>query len=286
MTWDLELIVEVKSENILDVWILAKLAELNNLAVSNLDNYKVLEPTRAMREFIGDLSTWYLRRSRERIKEGEVEAKKTLYFVLKNFVKIMAPFAPFSAEDIWLKLRNETDAESVHLASWPELKKLENKEVLDSMQSVRDYVAVGHMGRQKLKFPVRQPLASFFVPIIPFQDYIEILKDELNVKEIKTSVKQGEIDIYFDETITPELKQEGDYRELVRGIQDMRKAMGLVPSDVVQLLVFTNVAGEELINKFKTELLKVVGASSVEFADNDGTEIKVDELVFKVKLNK
>lgn len=277
---------EVKSENILDIWILARLAELNDLAIKNLDTYKVLEPTRAIREFMGDLSTWYLRRSRERIKEGEVEAKKTLYFVLKNFVKIMAPFAPFAAEDIWLKLRNEADEESVHLAKWPELNNLENKEVLNSMQSVRDYVAVGHMSRQKLKFPVRQPLATFFVPVVPSQDYVDIMMDELNVKEIKTGVKEGEVEIYFDENITPELKQEGDYRELVRGIQDMRKAMGLVPSDMVSLSVNTSKEGEDLVEKFKEELMKVVGANSVVFGENDGTEIKVDELTFKVKLEK
>ena len=106
----------------MDLWIFARLDELIKLTTENLDNYKLLEGVRSMREFIGDLSTWYLRRSRERIKEGEVEAKQTLYFVLKSLAKIMAPFAPLSAEDIWLKLRNITEEESVHLERWPEKK--------------------------------------------------------------------------------------------------------------------------------------------------------------------
>src|SRR3989338_4919766 len=112
-----------KSKNILDVWLLEKLDELIEFSTKNLDSYKLLEPTRALRDFIGDLSTWYLRRSRERIKEGEKDAKRTLYYVLKTLAKLMAPFAPFTAEDIWIKLRNENDRESVHLTEWPKKSK-------------------------------------------------------------------------------------------------------------------------------------------------------------------
>jgi isoleucyl-tRNA synthetase len=113
-----------KSPNILDQWILTRLNELIKLSTENLDNYKLLEPVRAVRDFVGDLSTWYLRRSRDRIKneaanpeleQTQYGARATLYFVLKTLAKIMAPFAPFAAEDIWLKLRNEKDEESVHL---------------------------------------------------------------------------------------------------------------------------------------------------------------------------
>ena len=119
-----------KSKNVLDAWILARLDELIKLSTENLDNYRLLEPTRALRDFIGDLSTWYLRRSRERIKDesskpasaqGLGEARATLYFVLKTLAKIIAPFAPFAAEDIWLRLKNDPrnggarkDAEKVH----------------------------------------------------------------------------------------------------------------------------------------------------------------------------
>ena len=113
-------------------------------------------------EFIGDLSTWYLRRSRERIKEGEVEAKQTLYFVLKSLAKIMAPFAPLSAEDIWLKLRNITEEESVHFERWPEKKfspfSFGKQKVLDRMETVRDIVTFGLEARQKAGIKVRQPL--------------------------------------------------------------------------------------------------------------------------------
>ena len=129
-----------KSKNILDTWILLRLDELIELSTKNLDNYKLLEPTRAIRDFINDLSTWYLRRSRERIKNGDRDARQTLYFVLKNLAKIMAPFAPFTAEDIWLRLKNDEDVESVHLVEWPTFAKATagTAKVIEEMCKVRE----------------------------------------------------------------------------------------------------------------------------------------------------
>jgi isoleucyl-tRNA synthetase len=71
-----------------------------------MDAYEMALAIAPLDKFIDDLSTWYLRRSRDRIKDGDKDAKQTMYFVLKNLVKIMAPFAPFCAENEWLKLRN------------------------------------------------------------------------------------------------------------------------------------------------------------------------------------
>jgi len=272
------------SANVLDQWILSRLNQVIEEMTKWMNAYEMALAIAPLDKFIDDLSTWYLRRSRDRIKEGDKDAKQTMYFVLKNLVKVMAPFAPFCAESEWLKLRKENDSESVHLVEWPEM----SKTVFDTtlMQKTRDLVSLGLKERQLNNIPVRQPLSKLEVKELNLQaEYIILIKDELNVKNVSEN-KNIETEVLLDKTITSDLKQEGDYRELVRGIQDMRKAMGLVPSDVVQLLVSTNAVGEELVNKFKTELLKVVGASSVEFGDNDGTEIKVDELVFKVKMNK
>jgi len=288
-------------KNILDVWIVSRLSELVTLTTEHMDVYKVLEPTRAMRDFMSDLSTWYLRRSRDRIKDGDKDAKKTMYFVLKNLVKVMAPFAPFAAEDIWLKLRKENDAESVHLAEWPSAGAVDS-DILSGMMYVRAFVSNALMQRTQAGREVKQPLKYLNIPLssftikhssspIPYwSELSEILADEINVKEIILDNK-GDADkpgIYLNTEITLELKQEGDYRKLVRAVQDLRKEMGLVPSDVVGMTVASSKEGEEIINKFKHEfkLLKVVGASSVAFAENDGKEIKVDELVFKVKLTK
>ncbi|MFA5999766.1 MAG: class I tRNA ligase family protein [Candidatus Paceibacterota bacterium] len=282
-----------KSKNILDIWILEKLNELIILMTENLNNYKLLEPARALRDFMGDLSTWYLRRSRERIKDGDVEAKQTLYYVLKTLAKLLAPFAPFTAEDVWQKLRSEEDEESVHLAEWPKksfkfLPFLTPK-VLDKMETVRTIVTLGLEARQKAGIKVRQPLNQLDIVAekLPPQ-YIEIIKDELNIKNINyiLKIKLGITKVNLDTHITENLKQEGTYRELVRALQDMRKNMGLTPSDVVHLSIETNDWGKGLVQEFEVDLKKVVLVSGIEFKDNDGIELNIDSLVFKVKIAK
>jgi isoleucyl-tRNA synthetase len=297
---ELEKISQIKSKNILDQWILARLNELIKLSTENIEDYKLLEPTRAIRDFIGDLSTWYLRRSRERIKEGDKEAKQTLYFVLKTFTKIMAPFAPFSAEDIWLKLKNDprhggasNDAKSVHLEKWPKTQKsifevFTKKEVkiLENMEVVRKIVTLGLEARQKAGIKVRQPLNQLKIRNYKLGiEYTELIKDELNVKElVEDENLEGEV--LLDTEITEELKAECDCRELSRAVQDMRKKLGLTPSDVISLVLKTDDAGKKLVQKFETDMKKTVLASEIEFKDNDGEEVKIDDLVFKVKIKK
>jgi len=103
--------------------------------------------------------------------------------------------------------------------------------------------------------------------------------------------------VELDIQITPELKEEGDYRELARALQDMRKKMGLTPSDVITLLIETDDAGKKLIQKFENDLKKTVLVSKIEFKNTDGEparphdegaggEVKIDELVFKIKIEK
>jgi isoleucyl-tRNA synthetase len=290
------------SANILDQWILTRLNELIKLSTENLDNYKLLEPTRAIRDFIGDLSTWYLRRSRDRIKEGDKEAKETLYFVLKTLVKVMAPLAPLAAEDIWLKLRNENDLESVHLTKWPEAEKI-NTEIIEDMKKVREVVTLGLEARQKAGLKVRQALNKLRIKNYELEiKYTELIKEELNVKEIVLD-KNIETEVLLDVEITEDLKQEGDYRELVRALQDMRKKMGLTPSDVVSVIFETSEDGKKLIQKFEADMKKTVLVSKMEFKENDGEaksneigspdasteafrEVKIDGLVFHVKIMK
>ncbi len=279
------------SQNILDLWILARLDELTGLMTRNLDGYKLLEPVRAMRDFVGDLSTWYVRRSRDRIKDGDKDAKQTLYFVLKNVSKLLAPFAPFSADDIWLKLRVDADVESVHLADWPKPKfKLfwfMKSKVLENMDTVRSIVTLGLDARQKAGIKVRQPLSSLEIisEKIPEQ-CVEIIKDELNVKKVSyvLRIKLGIHKVTLNTEITEELEEEGSYRELVRSLQGMRKSLGLTPNDAIKLTVETNGVGKKIIQKFEADLKKTVLVSHIEFANNDGEEIQVGDLDFKVKI--
>jgi len=279
--------------NVLDQWILARLDELVSEVTDGMEKYDISLATRPVESFIEDLSTWYLRRSRDRIKYGDEDAKKTLYYVLKTLAKIMAPFAPFTAEDIWLKLKNENDEESVHLAEWPK-KKLRIFwfrvfKTPEDMEVVRSIVTLGLEARQKAGIKVRQPLKQLEIVARKLSDqHLKIIKDELNIKNINyiLKIKIGIQKVNLNTEITPELKQEGDYRELVRAIQDMRKKMGLTPSDVISLAVETNDAGKKLVQKFETDLLKTILASKIEFKQNDGESLKIDELVFKIKIEK
>lgn len=283
-----------KSDNVLDSWILARLDGLTDLITENMDNYKLLEPVRSIRDFIGDLSTWYLRRSRDRIKEGDREAKATLYYVLRTLAKLLAPFAPLSAEDIWMKLKNNDDVISVHLESWPEVKygilsfgkHPDHSRIISDMERAREIVTMGLEARQKTGIKVRQPLNQLRVKNYELGiEYTDLIKQELNVKEvISDSSIEGEV--WLDIRIDEELQAEGDYRELVRALQDMRKKIGLTPSDVVMLSVEANDAGKELIQKFGEDLKKTVLVSQVDFEENDGEIIKISDLQFKIEIEK
>ena len=277
-----------QSADILDQWILSRLNQIIQASTSGMQAYDMTEASRPMEVFVEDLSTWYLRRSRERIKDGDKDAKRTLYFVLKTIAKIMAPFTPFTAEDIWLKLKNDRNEESVHLAEWPKAGKIDSL-ILKNMQELRKLVSVWLEVRQKAGEKVRQPMEieRFQVPEGMGTDYIQIFKDELNVKikSLDYSMKMGTgiYNIGFN-PVTPELKQEGNYRELVRALQEMRKKMGLTPSDVVNISFETDNIGKKLIQKFENDMKKTVLVSKIEFKNNDGEEIKIDDLVFKIKI--
>jgi isoleucyl-tRNA synthetase len=282
-----------KSEDVLDQWIIAKFEELRDLCTEKLDHYKLFEPTRAIRDFIGDLSTWYLRRSRERIKKGDKKAKQILYFVLKNLAKIMAPFVPFSAEDIWQKLKGEKDKESVHLSPWPIAKKKmfsffnkKDSKILEEMEETRKIVTLGLQARQKVGIPVRQPLSKLEVKSLKLKgEYLELVKDEINVREILEN-KNIEGEVALDLEITLELKEEGQCREFIRAVQDIRKKEGLTPNDTISLLLEVDNEGKKLIQKFENEIKEVILASQIEFKENNGEEIKIGELFFKVFIKK
>lgn len=288
----LESSVHNPSTNLLDMWILARLDQLITESTKHMEAYDMSLATRPFEKFIDDLSTWYLRRSRERLKDGDVEAKQTLYFVMKSLAKLLAPFTPFIAEDVWQRLKHENDVESVHLAVWPKVqkrwsllslfKKDNSSKLINEMEEARSIVNVGLKERQKSGIPVRQPLALFTAPVSSLSsDYVDIIKDELNVKDLGFS---GEFSL--DTNITPELRKEGQYRELLRAVQDMRKTANLIPSDMITLCVETGEEGKELALFFQEDFRKVAGIKEIKFGNNNGTEIKIDQLIFKINIEK
>ncbi len=261
-----------KSPHILDKWILSRLSEVIEKTTKGLKRYELDVASRPFLDFVDDLSVWYLRRSRERFK-GENKKDKhnatiTTRFVLKEFAKALAPFMPFIAEDIYSRVKEGGDKESVHLEGWPKVHKV-NKGIISQMIATRKIVSLALEARADAGIKVRQPLCSLFVKETTLKgkdECLSLIKDEVNVKEIvfqETLGKEVELDI----EITPELKEEGTIRDFMRVLQDDRKKKGLTPKDIISLKVSSSEKG--FILKWEDEIKRVVGISSIDFQNSD-----------------
>jgi isoleucyl-tRNA synthetase len=211
----------LKSQNILDKWLISRLNQLLKEVTDLLEKYDAYQATQKIENFVSDLSQWYVRRSRART---EKEFYQTLYEVLVVLCKILAPFTPFLAEEIFINL---TGKESVHLEDWPKFEEgLIDFKLEEQMNLVRRICEMGHALRKEAKIKVRQPLQKLRIENVECRiekDLSQLIKDELNIKEVEFKEGKGELKVELDTKITPELKAEGEARELVRQIQELRK---------------------------------------------------------------
>ena len=275
------------SDNVLDRWILARLNQLTSESTEGFKNYELDRATRPITEFIDDLSVWYLRRSRDRLK-GEDEADKklalaTLRYVLKTLAQVMAPSMPFYADYLWSRVKEESDEESVHLSSWPEFL-APDPVVLGEMSLVREFVTAALEARTKAGIKVRQPLSKLTLNIEMEPEYASIICDEVNVKEVAFANDASERVVLSTE-LTPELKMEGDARDFIRAVQDLRKTRGLEPSDRITLTVQTSDSGEAVLRAFESEIKRVTGADAIVFDDANGEEVKAGDHSLTVQIN-
>ncbi len=223
-----------KTNSLLDQWIISRLHNLIGKVTKNLDRYNARVASLAIEKFfIDDLSLWYIRRSRRRFqkpknKKEKREAAETLYYLLLNLIKLIAPIMPFLAEEIYQNLKIKNGPESVHLFDWPKAnKKLINRELEEKIKKTREIVALALAERANAKIRVRQPLKELRIKNYELRkelELLELIKEEVNVKKI-TFGKSFKLDT----KITPELKEEGIVREVIRQIQEIRKEMGLRP---------------------------------------------------------
>jgi len=256
--------------HVLDQWITSRLNLLVKSVTEKMDSYD-LNAVREIPAFINDLSTWYIRRSRVRFREGNkderTKALKTLRRTLFHLSRIMAPFLPFLAEHIYQELDGKQ--ESVHLQDWPLFDNdLINEKLLSEMQTVRKICELGHNLRAQTKIKVRQPLSKLNVLGVKVSgSLIELIKDELNIKEVEfvqnlpkrdnwQEVKEGDVKVYLNTEITPVLKEEGDCRELVRVINALRKKSKLTKDDLVILYCSKTEESLEKMIQNKKEFLK------------------------------
>lgn len=281
-----------KSNNVLDKWILIRLKELHTEVTESLEKYDTIKAGRPVKGFVDDLSTWYLRRSRDRFKSENVEEIKmvsqTIHFVLLELSKLIAPFMPFLAEDIFQRLKTKENKESVHLEDWPELKEIKNeKEILENMAETRKIVSLALEKRMAAGIKVRQPLNELRIKNYELrgkEEYLELIKDEVNVKNISFDNKL-EDEVQLDIKITEELQKEGNIRDLIRAIQELRKEKKLMPIDEINLLVETDEKGKEFINSVLAEIKKPTNISEIKFENNNGQELKIGDFVFKISLS-
>ena len=270
--------------NPLDIWLVSRVHQVRNQITEGMEAYNIPAALSSVLEFIDDISNWFVRRSRRRFWKSEddqdkLEAYSTLYYVLIYLAKIMAPFTPFLAEELYQKMTgagvvNSEIPESVHLLDWPEAGVIDEA-VLTQMAKTREIITAGLAERMKkteteAQIKVRQPLAKLVYAGEKLDDFYEqIIMEEVNVK----SVEHGEA-LVLDKTLTPELLEEGKIRELIRFVQAARKKAGLNVDDRIRLMVsmevpetyremlMNEVLAEELVNEGNfayDEIVKVQG---------------------------
>lgn len=277
---------KVAVKNILDKWILSRLNSLNSEVIKEMKAYELTRAARLFDGFIDDLSNWYIRRSRERFqrpqnqKEKE-QAAQTLYFVLLNLAKLMAPFTPFISEEIYQQLKNKKDRESVHLCDYPKpSKKAIDKKLEEKMGQAREIVAQALAERAAKGIKVRQPLAFLTVKERLNQEFLDLIAQEVNVKKVKV----GRV-FKLDTEITEELKREGAKRELERYHAALRKEMGLMPADKTFAVSSSDVSliSSDTPEDWRTEKIEKFDLKQ----KYDGTkEIKTDLGIIKIGIKK
>ncbi|MDP2632373.1 MAG: isoleucine--tRNA ligase [Candidatus Curtissbacteria bacterium] len=203
-----------KPINILDRWLISRFNSLNKNVTQYLSKYNSSSASASIEDFIiNDLSTWYIRRSRDRVEE----ALPTLYETLVNLSKIISPFMPFISEEMYTNLTGE---ESVNLSDFPiPDQKLIDEYLEREMLRLSQIVEKGHSLRKESQIKVRQPLPRLEYAGDELSGELEqVLAQELNVKEVKKGKSTK-----LDTTITPQLKAEGEARDIIRQIQQARK---------------------------------------------------------------
>ena len=249
------------SENVMDKWILSKLNTLIKTVEEKLDNYDITAAALAIEVFTDELSNWYVRRNRERywqkdMNDDKIGAFATLYEVLVKLCKIAAPFVPFMTEEIYQNLvisLDENAPESIHLCIWPKYEEcLINKELEKEMDLAYSLVKLGRSARNSANIKNRQPLAKMLISTKELPEYYsDIVKEELNVKEVELGADLSE---YVNYEIMPNLPVLGKlYGKLIPQIR------------------------KEIASKNQAELAKKVRSGASEIIVIDGTEIELNE---------
>jgi isoleucyl-tRNA synthetase len=249
----------------LDRWILSELNQLTADVCAALDNYNPTDAGRKIEGFVDGLSNWYVRRSRRRFWKSENDADKlsaynTLYTCLVTLAKLMAPFTPFLAEELYRNLVGAAfpeAPESVHLADFPSPDEMKiDKQLADDNRLAMKVCSMGRAARSKAGIKVRQPLETLYIGVSSdwekraMERLEPLVLEELNVKELLyesmenvagldmsgyAAVSEGNSSVAISTHITIELEAEGFAREIVHRVQTMRRSAGYDIADHIIL---------------------------------------------------
>ena len=244
---------------VMDKWLLSRLNSTVQAVDDNLAAYKIPETARALQEFVDEMSNWYVRRCRDRfwakgMEQDKINAYMTLYTALVTIAKAAAPMIPFMTEDIYRNLVCSLDAsapESVHLCDFPEVQKEHiDKKLEADMEVVLEAVVLGRACRNTANIKNRQPIGKMFVKADAAlsQFYLDIIKDELNVKEAELTEDVSALTTY---SFKPQLRTVGPkYGKHLNAIKtaltelDGNKAMDELKATGELKL---DIAGEEIV---------------------------------------
>ena len=222
-------VLEYDKLSVMDKWLLSRLNTVVGQVDNDLDKYRITEAAKALQDFVDEMSNWYVRRSRERfwakgMEQDKVNAYMTLYTALVTICKAAAPMVPFMTEEIYQNMVRSVDStapESIHLCSFPVAEeKYIDRKLEESMEDVLEAVAMGRACRNDAAIKNRQPVSRMFIKadFTLDQFYTDIIKEELNVKEVVFTEDVREFTSY---TFKPQLRTVGPkYGKQLGGIRE------------------------------------------------------------------
>ena len=238
--------LEYDKLSVMDKWLLSKLNTMVKTADDSLGAYKIPEATKALADFVDDMSNWYVRRCRERywakdMPQDKINAYMTLYTALVTLCKTAAPMIPFMTEDIYQNLVRSVDKDapmSIHLCDFPVVnEKFVDAELEASMDEVLKVVVFGRAARNTANIKSRQPIGKMFIKAAKTLDdyFVEIIEDELNIKQVEFRDDLSEFTSYSFKpqlrTVGPKYgKQLGGIREYLASV-DGNAAMAQLKSE-------------------------------------------------------
>lgn len=292
-----------------DRWILSRLNNLVSSSTKDSESFYAYKALQDIMDFVtNDFSRWYIKLIRDRTSTGYSGKDKsaafyTLMKVSETVTMLLAPFTPFIAEELYQNLMSGTKGGkiSVHMTDWPKAeKKFIDNDLEEQMEFVKRIFEMTQAARQEAGIKLRWPLKQ--IVVVPKKDQIKSavksLEDNIlfmcNVKSVMASGKSPDGnfvkiespagDLYLDKDMDEDIMNEAMFRELVRFIQNMRKTSGLSVRDEIKLSLNSD-GKNDVMKKFKKEIMKEVGAKSLDIGilsgsnsekmDFEGTKIEV-----------